>query len=54
LARLLTSLLFGVGTVDPLAFAAASVALFVIGVAAASIPARRAGTVDPALVMREQ
>ncbi|HEY9429650.1 MAG TPA: ADOP family duplicated permease [Gemmatimonadaceae bacterium] len=54
LARLLTSLLFGVGTVDPLAFAAASVALLVIGVAAASIPARRAGTVDPALVMREQ
>jgi predicted permease len=54
LARLLASFLFGVGTLDPLAFAAASVALLLIGVAAASIPARRAGTVDPALVMREE
>jgi predicted permease len=54
LARLLASFLFGVGTLDPLAFAAASAALLLIGVAAASIPARRAGTVDPALVMREE
>jgi predicted permease len=54
LARLLASLLFGVGTVDLLAFAAASIALLVIGVAAAFIPAWRAGAVDPALVMREQ
>jgi ABC-type antimicrobial peptide transport system permease subunit len=54
LARLLTSFLFGVSTVDPLAFAAASGALLVIGVGAAFIPARRAGTVDPALVLREQ
>lgn len=54
LARLLTSFLFGVSTVDPLAFAAASLALLVTGVAAAFVPARRAGTVDPALVLREQ
>jgi predicted permease len=54
LARVLASFLFGVGTVDLLAFAAASAVLLVIGVAAAAIPARRAGTVDPALVMREQ
>jgi predicted permease len=54
LARLLSSFLFGVGAGDPLAFAAASVALLAIGAAAAFIPARRAGAVDPALVMREQ
>jgi predicted permease len=54
LARLLTSFLYGVSAVDPLAFAAASAALLAIGVAAALVPARRAGTVDPALVLREQ
>ena len=54
LARLLATFLFGVGTVDPLAFAAASAALLLIGLAAAFVPARRAGTVDPALVLREQ
>jgi ABC-type antimicrobial peptide transport system permease subunit len=54
LARLLASFLFGVSTVDPLAFLAASAALLAIGTAAAFIPAWRAGTVSPALVMREQ
>jgi ABC-type antimicrobial peptide transport system permease subunit len=53
LARLLATFLFGVGTVDMLAIAAASVAVLAIGVAAALIPAWRAGAVDPALVMRE-
>jgi putative ABC transport system permease protein len=54
LARVLSSFLFGVGTVDLLSFAAASAALLIIGAAAAFIPAWRAGTVDPALVLREQ
>ena len=54
LARLLTTFLYGVSTVDPVAFAAASVTLLAIGAAAAFVPARRAGTVDPALVLREQ
>jgi predicted permease len=54
LARLLQSFLFGVGTVDPIAFAAASAALLAVGLAAAFLPARRAGTVDPAVVLREQ
>jgi predicted permease len=54
LSRLLTSFLYGVSKVDPLAFAAASAALLAIGVLAAFVPARRAGTVDPALVLREQ
>ena len=54
LTRVLTSFLFGVKPVDPLAFAAASAALLVIGVFAAFLPAWRAGSTDPALVLREQ
>jgi putative ABC transport system permease protein len=54
LTRLLTSFLFGVKPIDPLAFAAASLALLAIGVAAAFVPAWRAGTVDPALALRDQ
>jgi ABC-type antimicrobial peptide transport system permease subunit len=53
LARLLTSFLYGVSTVDPIAFATASASLLLAGVIAAFIPARRAGSVDPALVLRE-
>lgn len=54
LTRLLSSFLHGVSSLDPLAFAAASVALLVIGAAAAFVPARRAGLTDPASVLREQ
>ncbi|HJQ20093.1 MAG TPA: ADOP family duplicated permease [Gemmatimonadaceae bacterium] len=54
LTRLLSTFLYGVSSVDPLAFAAASAALIVIGMAAAFVPARKAGTVDPARVLREQ
>ena len=54
LGRVLASFLFGVSSVDPLAFAAASAALLAIGVAAAFVPAWRAGSVDPANVLREQ
>jgi len=54
LSRLLTSFLYGVSKVDPAAFLAASAALLAVGLIAAFVPARRAGTVDPALVLREQ
>ena len=54
LARLLASFLFGVGTVDLVAFAAASAALLTVGVVAAFVPARRTGTVNPAVILREQ
>ena len=54
LSRLLTTFLYGVSQVDPLAFTAASAALLLVGALAAFVPARRAGTVDPALVLREQ
>ena len=54
LGRVLASFLFEVSAVDPIAFAAASGALLAIGVAAALMPAWRAGMVDPAGVLREQ
>ena len=54
MARLMSTLLFGVGTIDAMAFGAASAALIAIGACAAFIPARRAGTVDPILALREQ
>jgi putative ABC transport system permease protein len=54
LSRLLTSFLYGVGSADPLAFLAAAAMLLVVGLMAALVPAYRAGTVDPALVLREQ
>lgn len=54
LGRLLASFLFGVSALDPVSFAVASAIMLTIGTAAAFIPAWRAGTVDPALVLREQ
>jgi predicted permease len=54
LTRLLSSFLFGVSALDPLAFAAATAALLGIGAAAAFVPAWRAARVDPALALREQ
>jgi ABC-type lipoprotein release transport system permease subunit len=54
LTRLLSSFLHGVSSMDPMAFASASIALLIIGAAAAFVPARRAGLTDPASVLREQ
>ncbi|MDF1504181.1 ADOP family duplicated permease [Roseisolibacter sp. H3M3-2] len=54
LARLLESFLFRVGTLDPVAFAAAGAALLLIGLAAALVPAWRAGMLNPSVVLREQ
>jgi len=54
LARLLGSLLYGVGASDPLAMTSATVVLLVVGVLAAVIPGMRASRTDPAIVLREQ
>lgn len=54
LARLTSSLLYGVSAVDPAAFAAAAVALLAVGVLAASVPAWRAGTANPIAALRDQ
>jgi ABC-type antimicrobial peptide transport system permease subunit len=45
--RALRSLLFGVGALDPLAFAGVVGAMVLVGLLAAWVPARRASRVDP-------
>ena len=53
LARMLGSLLYGVGAADPIAMGAAVAALAAVGLVAAYLPARRAALTDPATVLRE-
>jgi ABC-type antimicrobial peptide transport system permease subunit len=48
----LASLLFGVTSRDPIAFAQAALVLLVSAVLAAVIPARRAASIDPARALR--
>jgi putative ABC transport system permease protein len=52
LARLMTSLLFGVKAVDPVTFGAVAVLVLVVAAMASLIPARRATTVDPVVALR--
>ncbi|HEX8704809.1 MAG TPA: ADOP family duplicated permease [Myxococcaceae bacterium] len=53
LARLLSSFLYGVSAVDPVSLAGATLALLVVGVGAAALPAWRASRMDPAAVFRQ-
>ncbi|HEY5907439.1 MAG TPA: FtsX-like permease family protein, partial [Vicinamibacteria bacterium] len=52
LSRLLQGLLFGVGPRDPLTLAGVAAVLLLATTAAAWLPARRAGRLDPAEVLR--
>ncbi len=54
LTRLMSSLLFGVGTVDPLTYAVVSAALVAISLLACYLPARRAARVDPVIALRAE
>ena len=52
--RFVSSLLFGVSALDPIAFALAATLLALVGVGASYLPARKATTVDPMLALRSQ
>ena len=51
-ARLMTSLVFGVSTLDPITYAVAVCVLAVVASVACYIPARRAANVDPMIALR--
>lgn len=52
--RLMSSLLFGITTLDPAAYAAVSVILLASAALASYLPARRASTVDPTEILRAE
>jgi putative ABC transport system permease protein len=54
LARLLRTLLFGVGPADPPTFVAAAAALAAVGALAAYVPAWRAARIDPVRALAEE
>ena len=54
LTRVLESLLFGVGSLDALTFAAAVPGLVILAILACSLPARRASRLDPLEALREE
>jgi putative ABC transport system permease protein len=52
LARMLSSLLFGVGAADPLTFTGVTALMVAAALAASAIPAARAASLEPAAVLR--
>jgi len=53
-ARLMTSLLFHMSAYDPVVFAAVAILIGVVGIIAAVLPAWRAATVDPVVILRAE
>jgi len=54
LGRLLTKMLYGVGSADPVTLVSVTLLLIAVALVAASVPARRATTVDPMVALRHQ
>jgi putative ABC transport system permease protein len=53
-ARALSAFLFGIGTGDPMTFAAVALLLLVVALAASYIPSRRALRVNPVVALRAE
>jgi ABC-type antimicrobial peptide transport system permease subunit len=53
-ARLLRGVLYGLGAIDLVSFAAASLLFLMIALAASWLPSRRAMRIDPLVALREQ
>jgi predicted permease len=54
LGRLMSSLLFGVGPMDPMAYVAALAVTMAAAALATYVPARRAATIDPVVTLRAE
>jgi ABC-type antimicrobial peptide transport system permease subunit len=54
LTRLMTSLLFGIGPLDPVTYVVVPVALIVAAAIASYVPARKATRVDPMVALRAE
>jgi len=54
LTRVMSSLLFGVSTTDPTTFVAVTGVLVLVALAASYLPARRAASLDPMQLLREE
>jgi ABC-type antimicrobial peptide transport system permease subunit len=52
LSRVISTMLYGVGSTDPLTFGAMAVVLTIVALVAGYVPARRAAGVDLATVLR--
>jgi putative ABC transport system permease protein len=53
-AKLMATLVYGVGTADPFIFASMAAVLGIVSVMACVAPARKAARVDPAIALREE
>jgi ABC-type antimicrobial peptide transport system permease subunit len=53
-ARLLRGVLYGLGAIDLVSFAGASLLFLMIALAASWLPSRRAMRIDPLVALREQ